>query len=280
MNNTVRDLFSQMEQGVDHIYGVARTNSEQAIEIEMREKVATTRHTDPLAHIAKHHSIPVMDFEVLRFLALIPSNGVIIDIGGCWGWHWRNVQVLRPDVKIFIVDFVRSNLLHAKQLLGSAINESIFLVRGDATALEFPSEVFDGIWTVQTFQHIPAYEKAVAEAYRVLKKKGVFANYSLNVQPHIRGIKRMTGKSYLEAGWIDGSFWLARASNEQKNQIEAIFGSRVTERWSEIFYSPELHFSAPGIENNWLGKLDVLLSNNTGFLSKYARQHSFHCEKL
>lgn len=221
-----------------------------------------------------------MDFEVQRFLALIPLNGAIVDIGGCWGWHWRNVRFLRPDVKIFIVDFVRSNLLHAKQLLGSVINESIFLVHGDATGMKFPSRSFDGVWTVQTFQHIPAYEKAVTEAYRVLKKGGVFANYSLNLQPYVRGIKRMLGKNYIEEGWYDGSFWLARASNKQKNQIEAIFGSRVTERWSEIIYSPELHFSAPGIEGNWLGRLDALLSNNTGFLRNHARQHSFHLKKI
>lgn len=89
----------------------------------------------------------------------------------------------------------------------------------------------------------------------------------------------MLGRDYKTAGWIEGSFWLARASQEQKQQIETIFGSTVTERWSEILYSPELHFPGPGRDGSWLGKLDALLSNNLGLLAWLARQHSFHCEK-
>ena len=89
----------------------------------------------------------------------------------------------------------------------------------------------------------------------------------------------MLGKDYPISGWVEGSYWLARASLEQKLQIEEIFGNAVTERWSEILYSPELFFPAPGREGSWLGKLDALLSNNAGFLRWFARQHSFHCQK-
>lgn len=78
---------------------------------------------------------------------------------------------------------------------------------------------------------------------------------------------------------MEGQFWLARASKEQKDCIKAIFGSTVSDRWTEILYSPEMHFPAPGKEGSWLGKLDALLSNNIGFLGWLARQRSFHCEK-
>jgi membrane-associated phospholipid phosphatase len=58
------------------------------------------------------------------------------------------------------------------------VNKQIVLMHADATKLPFKINSkfkgFDGVWTVQTFQHIPNYEKAVREAYRVLKKKGVF----------------------------------------------------------------------------------------------------------
>lgn len=275
----VNAALSQIVKCDDGIYGSVVANGGQQVEIKMREKVAAARHTDPLAHIARHHSVPVMDFEVSRYLSMIPKGGLILDIGGCWGWHWRNLQTVRPDLIVVIVDFVRGNLLHAQTLLGDVINESVFLVHGDATALNFPDGVFDGVWTVQTFQHIPAFEKAVAEAHRVLKKGGVFANYSLNVQPHIKGIKRIFGKEYPTSGWVAGSFWLARASLQQKRQIEAIFGSKVRERWSEILYSPELRFPAPGREGSYLGKFDALLSNDAGFLRWLARQHTFLCQK-
>lgn len=279
VQNDIGFLLSQITRGDDGIYGVPTVNSGQFVEMEMREKIATARHNNPLRHIAKHHSIPVMDREISRFLANIPVGGTIIDLGGCWGWHWRNLRAVRPDIKVVIVDFVRANLLHAQGILGDSINKSIFLVHCNATQLQFPSDIFDGVWTVQTFQHIPDFDRAVSEACRVLKQGGVFANYSLNVQPHIRWIYGLLGRTYLVEGWVDGMFWLSRASKKQRMCIEATFGSAVSERWTEILYSPELHFRTPGREGNLLGKFDALLSNNAGFLGWFARQRSFHCKK-
>ena len=115
------------------------------------------------------------------------------------------------------------------------------LINADATALPFVLDEnfhgFDGRLTGQATQHIPACEKAVVEVSRVLK--GVFATYSLNIQAHIKVIKRLVGKVYLTKGWV--------------------------ERWPEIIYSPDLHFPTPGRENSWLEKLDVKFSNNVGF---------------
>jgi len=115
---------------------------------------------------------------------------------------------------VLIVDYIRANLLHAKSLLSGQINQSVFLVHGDATSRAFPDESFNAVWTVQTFQHIPNFEQAVGEAYRVLKPKGVFSNYSLNVQPQL--ICRLLGKTYVTAGLVPGNFWLARASSIAK----------------------------------------------------------------
>ena len=82
----------------------------------------------------------------------------------------------RPDVGVLIVDFVRSNLPHARNILGDLVGGQVALMHADATALPFAVDSsfqdFDGVWTVQTFQHIPAYDKAVVEAYRVLKGGG------------------------------------------------------------------------------------------------------------
>jgi ubiquinone/menaquinone biosynthesis C-methylase UbiE len=261
------------------IYRYDFTNSEQSVELEMREEVAAAHHSDSLEKIARHHSIPVMDHEVSRFLAQIPEWGRIVDVGGCWGWHWRKLGVLRPDVQIVIVDFVRTNLLHARDLLGDAVNKSIFLVHGDAMDLRFPDGAFDGYWTVQTLQHIPSFDKAVAEAFRVLRTGGVFANYSLNDQPPIRWLYRLLGRSYVTEEWVAGAYWLARATPGQKRLIESVFGTTVSERWSEILYSPELHFPVPGRETSLLGKFDALLSNDAGFLGWFARQRSFLCKK-
>lgn len=280
----LQKLLQACEAGADGIYsGIQNASNTQSAEIELRERVASAQYDDYFEALSASHSIPVMDHEVDRFLALMPENALILDIGGCWGWHWRRLAETRPDVGVLIIDFVRSNLPHANNVLGSLVGRQVGLMHGDATALPFEINGnftgFDGIWTVQTFQHIPDFDKAVSEACRVLKRGGVFANYSLNVQPPIRWLRRLLGRAYLTKGWVAGSFWLARASDDQKESIAATFGSTVSERWSEILYSPELRFTAPGKPGSVFGKLDALLSNNAGFLGWFARQRSFHCQK-
>jgi len=284
MNLKLQNLLQSQTVDSDGIYsGHITTTQDQATERALRERVAAVHYDNYLDAISHSHSIAVMDYEVDRFLAKIPQGGLILDIGGCWGWHWRRLVNTRPDVGVLIVDFVRSNLPHALNVLGSLVGHQVALMHADATALPFAVDAnfpgFDGVWTVQTFQHIPAFDKAVSEAYRVLKRGGVFANYSLNIQLPIHWLYRLFGRGYVSEGWIEGSYWLARASKVQKSQIEKLFGGEVTERWAEILYSPELHFPAPGKEGSWLGKLDALLSNNVGFLRWFARQHSFHCQK-
>ncbi len=285
MNLKLKNLLQSQLVDADGIYSShTPATQDQAAEIVLRERVAAVHYDNYLDVISRSHSIPVMDYyEVDRFLAKIPQGGLILDIGGCWGWHWRRLATIRPDIGVLIVDFVRSNLSHALNVLGDLVGDQVVLMHTDATALPFTVsssfQGFDGVWTVQTFQHIPVYDRAVTEAFRVLKMGGVFANYSLNVQVHVRGIKRMLGKDYPIESWVEGSFWLARASLEQKQSIEAIFGNAVTERWSEILYSPELQFFAPGKKGSWLGQLDASFSNNVGFLRWFASQHSFHCQK-
>lgn len=92
-------------------------------------------------------------------------------------------------------------------------------------------------------------------------------------------INQLLGRNYVVKGSVDGQFWLARASKEQRKCIETVFASAVAERWTEILFSPELHFPLPGRKGNFLGKLDAVLSNNIGFLGWFARQKSFHCDK-
>lgn len=284
MSIKLKKLLSLQLLDADGIYnGIVSSSQDQAVEIEMRERVAAREYNNYFDVIAESHSISVMDHEIDLFLAQIPQSGLILDIGGCWGWHWRRLAKTRPDVGVLIVDFVRSNLPHARNVLGDLVGSQVALMHADATALPIALDEnlqgFDGVWSVQTLQHIPAYDKAASEAFRVLRRGGVFANYSLNVQASVKAIKWILGKDYPTSYWMDGNFFLARATLEQKQQIETIFNSKVRQRWSEIIFSPELHFPAPGREGSWLGKLDTLLSNDVGFLRWFARQHSFHCRK-
>ena len=141
-----------------------------------------------------------MDREVRRFLATQPRGALVLDIGGCWGWHWRRIGEIRPDVGIVVIDFVRGNLVHAKRVLGSLVGSQIALVHADANALPFPAGVgpgsgVDGVWSVQALQHIPDFHRACCEAHRVLAPGGRFANYSLSTTPVVRLVYGLFGET-------------------------------------------------------------------------------------
>ena len=148
------------------------TNLKESItqkeEIKLRKKVAEeTNIKNYFKKIEKSHSIPVMDYEVNKFIQNIPQNGNILDVGGCWGWHWRNIDKIRPDIKVTIIDLISVNLKIASETLEDKINKNIFLVNGDATNMPFPKESFDAVWTVQALQHIYHFQKAIEEIYRL-----------------------------------------------------------------------------------------------------------------
>ena len=276
MNKNIENILSKLKKGSDEIWGQTLIRKEQADEHKLREKVASIIYENYLDEISKHHSIEVMDVEVREFLSKIPLNGIICDVGGCWGWHWRNIHKLRSDIQVVIIDFSRGNLTHAQNLLNSQIGKNIHLVHGDATALDFENECFDGYWTVQTLQHIPDIDKAIVEAYRVLKPGGVFSNYLLNNAFFIKLAYKAFNKPYVVEGMVGDNFFLRRANKNQVELLASTFNNKITQKYSEILFTPELKMNFMGKEYSIIGKLDSKLTCNTPFFSSIARQHSFH----
>lgn len=118
MHTQLQNSLQSQRPDADCIYGsLTGISQDQSVEIALRERVAASHYENYLKSISTSHSITVMDHEVDRFLAKIPHDGLILDIGGCWGWHWRRLAQARPDVGVLIIDFVRSNLLHAQNVL-------------------------------------------------------------------------------------------------------------------------------------------------------------------
>lgn len=273
--------FSKQQDGI-YVAPMPSISSVQDDEKELRERVAAHQYNDYLKAISKSHSIPVMDDEVDRFLSKMPKGALILDIGGCWGWHWRRINETRPDVGVLIIDFVKTNLNHALNILGPLVGTQVILMHADATALPFKSKsegVFNGVWTVQTFQHIPDFTNAVKEAHRVLKQGGYFINYSLHVTPLNKLIHKIMGRHYHSEGMVKNTFYLTRANKKQLKIIEEIFSSKVTDRFSECIFHPDLKFVFSGSQGNMFGKIDILLSNIPNIGRWIARQRSFGAEK-
>ena len=270
--------------GSDGIYsGPVASAPDQEAERRLREEVAGHVYDNYLAAIALSHSIPVMDAEVDRLLAVMPGNAVILDIGGCWGWHWRRLAESRPDVGVLIIDFVRANLSHAERVLGPLVGTQVALMHADATALPFPvgdhERGFDGVWSVQVFQHIPDYARACREAHRVLKPGGRFMTYSLHIPPFNRALHRLLGRPFHTDGAVEGRFHLTRANDQQREIVAGIFGGRVADRYTECLFHPDLKLAFTGAAGNMLGRIDSQLGGS-GLPGRWlARQRSFEATK-
>lgn len=286
MNKNLLSLISKegIKQQPDGIYlaTIPHTSLIQDEEKHLREKVASVSYQNYLETIGKNHSIPVMDYEIDKFLNKMPPGAVILDIGGCWGWHWRRIAETRPDVTVLIIDFVKSNLTHALNILKDLVGKQVLLMHADATHLPFNNncEIFDGIWSVQTFQHIPDFKKAVTEAYRVLNRNGFFINYSLHNTPFNKFVYKILNKPFYSNGMITNSFFLARANNEQAALISKIFSNNVVSRYTEILFHPDLHFPFTGRINSIFGIVDARFLGGHSVVAKtFARQLSYEIYK-
>lgn len=269
--------LDRLERGSDGIYSAPVAPAGQVDEVRERERVARIEYTDLLGEVGRHHSIRVMDREARLFLSRMPADGIVVDIGCGWGWPWRRLDMVRPDICVVLVDMVRENLRLAARLLRSFFNERVFLVHADATNLPFPAAAFDGCWSVQAFQHISAFEQAVKEARRILRPRGEFACYSLNRAAAIEAVYRLAGRKYHVEG-ATSSFYLARASAEQADVVSRVFGSPVASRYTEVLFHPDLRLRT-GAADAAIGAIDAGLSSCLPLFAWVARQRSFHTRR-
>jgi len=259
------------------IYGKIKSPTSQKKEFKNRRKVAKSYYQNFYNHISDHHSIQVMDREIANLLEKIPENSIICDIGGCWGWHWRNISLQRPDINIVIIDLVYENLLIAKKLLKKKINKQVYLVNDDICKLKIKKKIFDAVWTVQTLQHIPKYSKAIKNIYKIIKEDGYLYNYNLNINYVVRIIYKLFNKEYLIKGY-NNDFYLERSNKNQKKIIKKIFKSRISTRYTELLFHPDLKIKT-GTVKNLFGKIDTFLSGSLIFKKIFARQEAFIVKK-
>ena len=259
------------------IFGKIKSQVSQKKEFINRRKVAKSYYNNFYSHISDHHSIQVMDLEIVNLLKIIPKNSIICDIGGCWGWHWRNICKQRPDINIVIIDFVYENLLIAKKILKKKINKQIYLVNDDICELKLKKEIFDTVWTVQTLQHIKKYSKAIKNIYKILKIDGYLFNYNLNINYIVKTIYKIFNKKYLIKGY-NNDFYLERSSITQKKIIKKIFKNTITTRYTELLFHPDLKIKTGSIKNLF-GKIDSFLSGSLFIKKIFARQEAFIVKK-
>ena len=81
-SNPLNEILMNLELGADGIYSSEFVNTRQEKEIALREAFAYVYYDDYLETISRHHSIPVMDWEVSWILRNLQKEAIILDVGG------------------------------------------------------------------------------------------------------------------------------------------------------------------------------------------------------
>ncbi|MBN1263787.1 MAG: class I SAM-dependent methyltransferase [Candidatus Pacebacteria bacterium] len=95
----------------------------------------------------------------------------VIDIGCGTGAITFAIVKKRPDLSFYGCDKDERDLAVFKKKYGRL---GVRLFRGDACRLKFKDKVFNAALMIDVLEHLKKPEKALREAARVLKKRGVF----------------------------------------------------------------------------------------------------------
>ncbi len=271
MINLKDKILSRYKKDKNGIYFYQIANKLQKIEINFRRKVAKKTYKNHIKEISKHHSIPVMDDYINKTIKSLPKGSKILDIGGGWAWHWRNINKIRPDIKVYVVDFIYENFFHAKKIIKKNFNKNVYLINTDANKLRFENETFDLVWSVQVFQHMPDFKQSAREIKRVLKKNSKFINITFN-DSLISKIKYLLlNKKHFFEGVVPNQFFVSRNIRKYNLTLKSIFKCNPIIKYSEILFNPELGFFF-GSEKSIFGKIDSMLTSSFILFKFIARQ--------
>ncbi len=106
-------------------------------------------------------------------------TGEALEIGSGSGAMAARLLNDFPGLHIVATDYDRELVAVSARSL-EPFGERASVQRADAAALPFPDDRFDIVLSFAMFHHVPAWERAVAEAVRVLRPGGALVGYDLS----------------------------------------------------------------------------------------------------
>lgn len=108
--------------------------------------------------------------EIVEGLSLKEEDD-IVDIGCGDGFFLHLLGTISPKFHLTGFDHDQIVLKNAKKNL---ISRKVELIEGDVTGMPFKSNQFEKAIMTEVLEHVEDDKKALAEVYRILKKKGLF----------------------------------------------------------------------------------------------------------
>lgn len=105
-------------------------------------------------------------------------SGHVLEIGAGSGAMAAELLAGRPELRMTVTDFDPEMVDAARVRLG-ALGDRVTVGEADATALPFADASFDAVVTWIMLHHTLEWEKALAEAARVVRPGGTIVGYDL-----------------------------------------------------------------------------------------------------
>jgi ubiquinone/menaquinone biosynthesis C-methylase UbiE len=119
-------------------------------------------------------------------------SGEVLEIGGGSGAMAEQVLERFPEVRMTITDYDEGMVASARERL-ARFGERVTVRTADATSLPFGDARFDALLSFIMLHHVLDWERALAEAVRVLRPGGTLAAYDLLSTGPTRWIHRIDG---------------------------------------------------------------------------------------
>ncbi len=120
------------------------------------------------------------------FIPYFPPSPYILEIGTGQGLGAIFLARKLKESRFVAIDYERDMVSAAiRNVENSGLQERIQVEWGDAVGLNFKDNSFDAVVSITVLHHVPGYEKAIAEAARVLKPEGIFMIIDLDFKASV-----------------------------------------------------------------------------------------------
>jgi ubiquinone/menaquinone biosynthesis C-methylase UbiE len=127
-------------------------------------------------------------------------TGDVLELGSGSGAMAAELLRRFPDVRLTATDYDDSMVEAARDAL-SEFGDRVDVRQADASQLPFPDESFDAVVSFIMLHHVIAWEKAVAEAVRVLRAGGRLIGFDLLANRGTEWVHRADRSSHRMMRW-------------------------------------------------------------------------------